>query len=166
MRIYATKIIDATIQEKETSKHKVKKTKDDFEIVPAHEVKQLIECRCEICGSSAERFHWEEGLEGNSSLLALMIETYHFSNGSEDRTEDFFGDYWYEVCEPCMRSKIIPYLLSLRRQSSSPSLAQTSCFTEPESPPMRDQRLIGMDDEEDVHDVVHDEGEMRDGDPF
>jgi hypothetical protein len=148
MRIYATTIVPATIQEKESSKHKVKKTKDDFEIVPEHEVKQLIECHCEICGAIADRFHWEEGAEGNSTLLALEIETYHSTHGSETRTEDFFGEGWYEVCEPCMRSKIIPYLQSLRCQQPALTLPELPHTSEQDRPHSMPQQLIGAEEEE------------------
>jgi hypothetical protein len=171
VRIYQTKTIPAYIRQKEGSKlpygTKTRQlTVDDFEIVPEHEEQQLMECQCEICGAVADKFHWESGIQGNSTLLAIEIETYDARHGSETRTEDFLGKGWYEVCELCMRSKIVPYLQTLRRQPPVPILPEIPATSEHEITRSISQQLIGLEEELGTPEVLEPLEEMRDGDPF
>ena len=48
-------------------------------------------------------------------------------------TAEFIQDYWYEVCEPCMRNTIVPSLKSLRRITFPESTEQQ----EEEEPALR-----------------------------
>jgi hypothetical protein len=163
MRLYGTRRIAPFIRQKTVStKYGVKArplTAEDFEIVPEHDEHYLMEIRCEICGVLAPDADVTElmsdGIECNSFLLCLEVQSR--SEESPDTFVERTGEFlqpWYEVCETCMRAKIVPFLNSLRRDPPAESPAEEPALLPPgpggPSPSVsRTARpLIGEEDEE------------------
>jgi hypothetical protein len=124
MRIYGTKTVPASIRQKNDVGLKYGKparplTADDFEIVPEHEEEQLIEVRCELCGIAAEYVDPRtiEGEDCESSLISIQLWTARSDNDCREVTGEFLKDYWYEVCEACMKDTIVPTLMCLSGSS-------------------------------------------------
>jgi hypothetical protein len=117
MRLYGTRHIEATIRQKTVAtKYGVKArplTAEDFEIVPAHDEECLVECRCDICGGMAAWFDTESPEASGSSLNLLQVSRGAEECESDDVTDEFF-DEGYEVCDVCMRTKVLPALNNLR----------------------------------------------------
>jgi len=120
MRIYGTKTVPASIRQKTDTftiygEPSRPLTADDFEIVPEHEEEQLIEVRCELCGIVAEFFHPRiiDGEECESSLISIQLYKGKSYDNFREVTRKFLKDYWYEVCEACMKGTLVPTLMCL-----------------------------------------------------
>ena len=129
MRLYGTQTIPASIKQKNEIGTKYGKpsrqlTPEDFEIVPEHEEEQLVAVHCEVCGVEADYFEPDLDDQGESSLISLqMYQCKDDAPTFEDVTRAFIKEYWYEVCETCMRDTVVPALKGLQRFSAPDSAA-------------------------------------------
>jgi hypothetical protein len=154
MRITGTKTIPQYIRQKTEVAQRYGKpvrplTTEDFEIVPEHDEEQVIEVRCDICGSASSYF--KSGGSYNS-LIEIFCERALKGEDYNDCTKEFLGHSPYEVCESCMRVTIAPYLMSLCRPYASIAPEEQSAVMPAQSVPAYTNNstqtpLIGAEEE-------------------